>query len=231
MATKILVIEDDVKVQDNLVDILELEGFETIAAGNGLHGIQLAKSEHPDLIICDVMMPELDGYGVLEQLRHDQATVTIPFIFLTAKADRPDLRQGMELGADDYLTKPFTPTELRQAIATRLEKHAVVTRQYQQEHERADQYHQQAQEQQVIVETQEEFLRKLTSELRNPLSNINMAVRMLEHASTDRDRNRYLTVLKEECAREIALLNQMAQLQELITPGNIKLLRQFQLLR
>lgn len=137
----------------------------------------------------------------------------------------------MELGADDYLTKPFTPAELRQAITTRLEKHAALTIQYQQERDRAKQYQQQAQEQQIIVETQEELLKKLTLELRNPLSNINMAVRMLEQATSLQERDRYLTVLKEECAREIALLNQMTQLQELITPGNIKLLRQFQLLR
>lgn len=229
--TKVLVIEDDLKVRDNLIDILELEGFKTISAENGLMGVLLARAEQPDLIICDVMMPELDGYGVLEQLRQDQTTATIPFIFLTAKADRPDFRQGMELGADDYLTKPFTPTELRQAIATRLEKQAVVMQQYEQERDRARQYQQKAQEQQVIAETQEELLKKLTSELRNPLSNINLAVRMLEQAASPQERDRYLTVLKEECAREIALLNQMTQLQDLIMPGNIKLLRQFQILK
>lgn len=229
--TKVLVIEDDLKVQDNLIDILELEGFKTVAAENGLIGILLAKAEQPDLIVCDVMMPELDGYGVLEQLRQNPETATIPFIFLTAKADRPDLRQGMECGADDYLTKPFTPAELRQAINARLEKKASVMRQYQQEHARAKQYHQQVQDQKIMIETQEELLKKLTLDLRNPLSNINMAVRMLERASSEQERDRYLMILKEECAREIALLNQMTQLQELITPGNIKLLQQFQLLR
>ncbi len=229
--TKVLVIEDDMKVQDTLVDILELEGFKTVVAGDGLQGIMQAKAEKPDLIICDVMMPELDGYGVLEQLRQDQATATIPFIFLTAKADRPDVRQGMVSGADDYLTKPFTPAELRQAITTRLEKQAVVMHQYQQERERAKQFYRQAQDQQMIVETQEQLLQKLTAELSNPLSNINLAIRMLENASSQQERDRYLTVLKEECAREIALLNQMAQLQELITPDNINLLRKFQILR
>lgn len=229
--TKILAIEDDAKVRDNLIDILELEGFQAVAAENGLIGVMLARVEQPDLIICDVMMPELDGYGVLEQLRADQSTATIPFIFLTAKADRPDLRQGMERGADDYLTKPFTPAELRQAITTRLEKQTVMMRQYKQEHDRANHYHQKVQEQQAISETQEELLKKLTSELRNPVSNINMAVRMLEEASSQQEHDRYLAVLKEECAREIALLNQMTQLQDLITPGNIKLLRQFQILK
>lgn len=228
---KILVIEDDLRVQDNLIDILELEGFKVIAADNGLLGILLAKAEQPNLIICDVMMPEVDGYGVLEQLRQDPKTAMIPFIFLTAKADSLDLRQGMELGADDYLIKPFTPAGLRKAISARLEKYAVVTQQYQQEHDRATQYQQQAQENKNIAETQEDFLRKLMLELRNPLSNINMAIQMLERSTSSEERERYLSILREECAREILLLNQMAQLQELISPSNVKIMQQFRLLQ
>lgn len=127
---KILVIEDEAQVRDNIQEILELEDFQTITAENGLVGIQLIKEQAPDLIICDVMMPELDGYGVLRALRQNVATATIPFIFLTAKADKSDLRQGMELGADDYLTKPFTPAEMLQAIATRLEKQAAANQHY-----------------------------------------------------------------------------------------------------
>ena len=126
---KILVIEDEEQIRDNIQEILEFEDFETIAAENGLVGIQLAKSCSPDLIICDVMMPELDGYGVLTGLRQNVATATIPFIFLTAKADKSDLRQGMELGADDYLTKPFTPAEMLSAVFTRLEKQAAIVQQ------------------------------------------------------------------------------------------------------
>jgi CheY-like chemotaxis protein/anti-sigma regulatory factor (Ser/Thr protein kinase) len=117
---KILVIEDDLQVQDNIYDILSLEEFYTITASDGAEGLALAKEESPDLIICDIMMPQMDGYAVLTALRESEETAAIPFIFLTAKADRADLRQGMALGADDYLTKPFTPDELRQAIAARL---------------------------------------------------------------------------------------------------------------
>jgi diguanylate cyclase (GGDEF)-like protein len=127
---KILVIEDEVQVLDNIQEILELEDFDTITAENGCVGVQLALAQVPDLIICDVMMPELDGYGVLSALRQYSATAAIPLIFLTAKADRSDLRQGMLLGADDYLTKPFTPSELLKAIATRLEKQAAVRERY-----------------------------------------------------------------------------------------------------
>lgn len=231
MLTKVLVIEDDTKVQDTLIDILEFEGFKTISAPNGEIGLMQAKLEKPDLVICDVMMPALDGYAVLAQLRQNEATATIPFIFLTAKADRSDVRQGMICGADDYLTKPFTPTELKQAIFTLLEKHAALKRQYQQEYDRAQQYSHQAQDQQLIAETQEQLLKKLTHELRDPLSNINVAIRLLEHTASPKIRDRYLKVLKDECAREMTLLNQMTQLQDLLTPGNIRLLRQLQILK
>ena len=118
----ILVIEDETGVRENLIDLLEAEDFDAIAATNGREGIELAKKRLPDLILCDVMMPELDGYGVLTELRQDPATAIIPFIFLTAKAAKGDTRQGMELGADDYLTKPFNREEILAAIFTRLEK-------------------------------------------------------------------------------------------------------------
>jgi signal transduction histidine kinase len=122
---KILVIEDETAVRENLVDLLDAEDFDAIAAENGHQGIQVATEEVPDLIVCDVMMPEIDGYGVLTELRKNPQTATIPFIFLTAKADKSDTRKGMELGADDYLTKPFSREELLAAIATRIQKQEV----------------------------------------------------------------------------------------------------------
>lgn len=124
--TTILVIEDEQPIRDTLQDVLELEGFDVLSAVNGLVGVQLAKQFYPDLIVCDIMMPELDGYGVLEALRQDTGTAGIPFIFLSAKADRSSLRQGMNLGADDYLTKPFTPQELLEALSSRLNKQAIL---------------------------------------------------------------------------------------------------------
>lgn len=119
---KILVIEDERAIRINLFKLLGAEGFQAIVAENGIKGVQLAQTEQPDLIICDIMMPELDGYGVLSALQQNPNTATIPFIFLTAKGDRSDWRQGMNLGADDYLTKPFTRAELLEAIASRLQK-------------------------------------------------------------------------------------------------------------
>jgi len=122
---KILVIEDNAQVRDNIQEILELEDFETIAAENGAIGLQLAKEQFPDLILCDVMMPEMDGYSVLTALRQNVSTANIPFIFLTAKADKSERKQGMDLGADDYLAKPFTYTEILQIIDTHLKKQSV----------------------------------------------------------------------------------------------------------
>ncbi|MUL38594.1 EAL domain-containing response regulator [Gloeocapsopsis dulcis] len=128
--TKILVIEDEAILRANTIQILEFEDFQTIEAENGLIGVQLAQKELPDLIICDIMMRGIDGYTVLAMLRQNPLTATIPFIFTTAKASKSDLRRGMELGADDYLTKPFTADELLNAIATRLEKQATIIQQY-----------------------------------------------------------------------------------------------------
>jgi two-component system, sensor histidine kinase and response regulator len=135
--TTILAIEDETKIRENIQEILELEGFDVLTAENGKIGVQLAREHHPDLIICDVMMPELDGYDVLIALRQDPNTLKIPFIFLSAKATKADFRKGMSLGADDYLTKPFTPRELREAISTRLEKQTMMMTRYAQELERS----------------------------------------------------------------------------------------------
>ncbi|ELR71995.1 transcriptional regulator, Crp/Fnr family [Fulvivirga imtechensis AK7] len=127
---KILVIEDNKEIRENIVEILELDGYKTVEAGNGKEGVQKALEELPDLIICDIMMPELDGYGVLHILVKKEATANIPFIFLTAKAERTDMRKGMNLGADDYLTKPFEDTELLDAIEIRLRKAEALRKEY-----------------------------------------------------------------------------------------------------
>jgi len=119
---KILVIEDESEMRRNLTTILRLEKFHPLPAENGRVGLELAKKERPDLILCDVMMPELNGYGVIAALRADAETVTIPFIFLTAKGEKPDIRAGMNLGADDYLTKPVAKADLLAAIHSRLQR-------------------------------------------------------------------------------------------------------------
>ena len=118
---KILVIEDEPEMRRNLTTILRLEKFHPLAAGDGRVGVELAKQEKPDLILCDVMMPGLDGYGVIAALRDDPGTANIPFIFLTAKGEKPDIRAGLNLGAGDYLTKPVPKPDLLAVIRSRLE--------------------------------------------------------------------------------------------------------------
>jgi DNA-binding NarL/FixJ family response regulator len=121
---KILVIEDEPEMRRNITALLRYKEYEPLAAENGRLGLELARRENPDLILCDVMMPELDGHGVLAALQEDANLGLIPFIFLTAKGEKEDLRSGMTLGADDYLTKPVGNSDLVQAIEARLRRAA-----------------------------------------------------------------------------------------------------------
>ncbi len=119
---KILLIEDNVDIRENTAELLELSSYKVIEAENGKAGVEKALENKPDLIICDIMMPELDGYGVLHAVQQNESVRNTPFIFLSAKAERTDMRKGMQLGADDYLTKPFDATDLLNAVASRLQK-------------------------------------------------------------------------------------------------------------
>jgi CheY-like chemotaxis protein/anti-sigma regulatory factor (Ser/Thr protein kinase) len=160
---KILVIEDEPMVRESVLDLLRLEDFEVCGAENGLVGLSMARQERPDLIICDVMMPELDGFQVLTALQEDHTTATIPFIFLTAKSDPTDLRQGMELGADDFLTKPFSYDELLRSIETRLFKRTLIDNQSELK----------------LRELRKNLARSLPHELITPLSIILMSTEIL----------------------------------------------------
>jgi len=127
---KILLIEDNADIRENTAEILELANYKVITAENGKLGVEAALQEKPDLIICDIMMPVLDGYGVLHLLHKNPSVQNTPFIFLTAKAERNEMRRGMELGADDYLTKPFEETELLNAIESRLKKVELIKKEF-----------------------------------------------------------------------------------------------------
>ena len=126
----VLVIDDNADIRDNTAEILDLAGYKTFTAENGKRGVEIAQREKPDIIVCDIMMPELDGYGVLHLLKKNTETENIPFVFLTAKTERSDFRKGMEMGADDYITKPFEEIELLNAIEIRLKKAAVLDNKY-----------------------------------------------------------------------------------------------------
>lgn len=127
---KVLIIEDNVDVRENTADILELAGYKVATAENGKIGLEKAIQLLPDVIVCDIMMPEMDGYEVLQDLNKNAKTASIPFVFLTAKTERTDMRKGMNLGADDYLTKPFSENELLEAIECRMKKHDFLKKEY-----------------------------------------------------------------------------------------------------
>jgi signal transduction histidine kinase len=216
---KILVIEDDRSVRENLLDLLDAKNFETFGAGNGKTGVELALVHQPDLIICDVMMPELDGFGVLTALRKEPATATIPFIFLTAMTEKTDLRQGMSLGADDYLTKPFTGGELLDAISARLEKQAAIEQQ----------------QAQKLDQLRSSITLSLPIELRSPLNNILGFSQLLieESASPERQDIREMSEVIHKSAERLERLIQnfllYAELEVIATnPERIEALRSSQ---
>jgi CRP-like cAMP-binding protein len=130
MANSVLVIDDNKDIRENTAEILDLAGYKTFTAENGKKGVEIAIREKPSIIVCDIMMPELDGYGVLHLVRKNPETQNIPFIFLTAKTERSDFRKGMGMGADDYITKPFEEIELLNAVDIRLRKSDILNKSY-----------------------------------------------------------------------------------------------------
>ncbi|MFN6484494.1 MULTISPECIES: response regulator [unclassified Nostoc] len=202
--TKILVIEDEPSLREEILDILESEGFDVMGAEDGLEGLDSAQTNFPDLILCDVMLPRADGYAVLSGLRQNPDTALIPFIFLTAKATRENVRQGMDLGADDYLTKPFRMDELLNAITSRLTKQATIV-----------QIHQKVTQLQHSNLLKDEFIGTASQELRGPATNIMMALKLLQQAANPEQTQRYIDRLQQECYREIHLIDDLLDLHYL----------------
>lgn len=205
MNQTILVIEDEIDVCLNIKEILESGGFNAIVAADGKIGIQMAKEQFPDLIVCDIMMPDMDGYGVLTELHQDPATTTIPFIFLTAKTTRDDVRQGMNLGADDYITKPFRRKELLEAIASRLQKQATLK-----------QLQQKIQELETIDRQKDELIRTVSHDLRAPLANIKLIAETLRLIEPNpQQQNQYLNILENVCDQGNDLINNLLTWRQL----------------
>ncbi len=227
---KILVIEDEKSVLNNILEILESGGFKATGAKSGTLGIRMAKEQTPHLILCDIMMPEMDGYSVFSTLKRETTTATIPFIFITAKSEHADMRHGMNLGVDDYITKPFRRIELLDAIAIRLQRQTVVTQQYNTERQRVQELHQRVQELEQLNATTSSLLRQLIEDLRQPLSSINMIMHLLKDSPSEAQRDYYLATLRSEFTSQIALINQVSELQGLLTPDNLRLLKQLNLL-
>ncbi len=223
---KILVIEDELSVRENLVELLEAEDFDVSCTENGFIGALWAQEHLPDLIICDVMMPKVNGYQVLNALRQESMTESIPFIFLTAMADKADMRHGMELGADDYLTKPFTRAELLGAIASRLAKQEIVMKQYKAEHRRVQALQQKLQEMQDYSTSEQKIFHQLQEELQDALPKLHIVMNMLKQLKPGSQREQGLKIWQQTCPEEIALLKKIPKLQELLAPENSDLLSQ-----
>lgn len=235
---KILVIEDEEEVRENIKEILEVSQYQVIVAEQGTIGLKLAQSHSPDLIICDIIMPELDGYEVIKALRENSKTEKIPVIFLTAKVEYSDQRMGMELGADDYLTKPFLTQDLLNAVAARLKRQAMYQTQIQVEQQKTQALQQESHKTQLdleklqqMLDLKDQLLNNLIEELTAPISSINIALKMLESCTNEEQRQQYLSILQAECQKEIQLLNEISKLQQFLLPENIELLQRFKLIK
>jgi two-component system, sensor histidine kinase and response regulator len=199
---QVLVIEDEEDVRSNIVEILGSGGFQSLNAGNGRSGLELAKVHRPDLILCDIKMPDVDGYHVLQAIRHDPQTATIPFIFLTAKTDRAELRQGMNLGADDYLTKPFRRLELLETVSARIKKHEVLA-----------QLEEKVAELQTQTNHKNDLLSTITHDLRAPLTTIKVALQMME--TRPENRRQYTEIALHACEQGDELVQNLLDLYQL----------------
>jgi DNA-binding response OmpR family regulator len=240
--TKILIVEDEKEIRENIAQILQLNDYETISADNGKTALELAIKYLPDLIVSDIMMPYMDGYEFLENLRKIPKTSIIPCILVTAKVEKKDIRQGMELGADDYLTKPFTPEELLNSVTSRLARHQLIQEKFdvqlEQNQEIISKIKQNVNEKNKKLKTHEnlinlkdDILEKLIINLSNPLNNINIAIKMLKESDSEEKRQKYLQILQDECYKEIEILNETKELQKILTSENIKILQKFNLLK
>ncbi len=167
--TKILIIEDEDMLHGEVSEWLTFEGYEVFSAKDGVAGLECAFRDLPDLIVCDIMMPRLDGYGVLLEMRSNLGTAAIPFIFVTAKVTTEDIRRGMILGADDYLTKPFERMDLLQAIQTRLAKKAALEQDHQCDVEQLQTALEQEHEQRLL---KVKMVAMFSHDFRNPLTSI-----------------------------------------------------------
>ncbi|ABW29512.1 MULTISPECIES: response regulator transcription factor [Acaryochloris] len=226
---KILVIEDEELVRANIAELLDAEEHDVVTAENGFLGALWAQEHLPELIICDVMMPELNGYEVLETLSENSDTAMIPFIFLTAMADKAEIRQGMTSGADDYLTKPFSRSELLEAVNTRLSKREIVQSQYKRERERAEDLQAKISKIQANTEGKDHVIEQLQQDLEKSIPKLNLAIQMLSKLEPGARRDCCLQILKEACNDEISLLNQIPDVENVLTPEGSALYQELEI--
>ncbi len=186
---KVLVIEDEIDIRANLVEMMTLEHYQVYESANGEEGIAMARQVQPDVILCDIIMPKADGFQVLFELRNDRPTATIPFIFLTALADRSSNRHGMRLGADDYITKPFSAGEVMDAIRTQLTKRNQIAQEYEER----------------LETLRRNIIHVLPHEMRTPLAGIIGCAEFLsmEGEKIEPERVRHISQIVERSARRL----------------------------
>lgn len=228
MKRKILVIEDERTTLNSIVEFLLSEGFDAMGAENGRDGIELAQKHLPALIICDILMPELDGYDVLTYLQQDPETAGIPFIFLTATTDSSSFRLGMEMGADDYLRKPVTSAELRAAIASRLRKQEATLQNYNMSDSPTKEVVDSDLEQlRDYSNAQSSLFQFLLQGVKPSIARLNKEISEFRTTLTESKQQEHLDNLETEFARLLAVVNQVSELHKILTPENTKILSQF----
>lgn len=209
--TTILVIEDEQAVRDSLVDLLNAEGFTTVEAENGEIGLQFATRILPDLILCDVKMPIMNGYAVIKFLKHHAQTASIPFIFLTASSNNQDFRTCMQLGADDYLHKPCNPEELISAINARLANKSAIAAAAAETYRKS--------------EGHDGLLNYFYQELRNPLSGINNVIYLLQGLQTVSRDHPAVKYIQKDYTRELSVLQEVSKIRKVLSPECRQLLQ------
>jgi len=214
--TKILVVEDEAILRGEVVEWLTLEGYEAMSAQDGMAGVEVAFQNRPDLIICDITMPRLDGYGVLLEVRSNPQTAAIPFIFVTARAAHEDIRRGMILGADDYITKPFTRLELLQALKSRLDKKAALERDLQHEVDELQKALTQEYEQRML---NTKLVAMFSHDFRNPLAGILSSNSLLRDYADRMDASRRLVHLNRI---ESSVLQLMQMLDDMMVVAQME---------
>ncbi|MEB3175518.1 MAG: response regulator [Cyanobacteriota bacterium] len=235
---KILVIDDDAEVRENLGEILSMADYEVATAVDGEEGIALAKDIRPDLILCDVSMPILDGYDVLECIQSIPEIALTPLIFLTGNSEPCQMRQGMELGADDYIIKPFDVADLLASIQTRLVKQAKIKHKLKEEKNITRQFQKLVQESQKnvldrdnMILVKDRLLNKIVENLGDTVNKINLVASLLQtSADSPEQRAKYMGILKEETAYQARLLDEVIELQNLLKPENLEILQRYNLL-
>jgi two-component system, OmpR family, alkaline phosphatase synthesis response regulator PhoP len=215
--SKILVIEDERSVRENIIDLLEAEDYEVVCTENGFLGLLWAFEHTPDLIICDVMMPEINGHEVLRALRQDPATAKIPYIFLTALSEKTDIRQGMELGADDYLTKPYTRSELLGAISVRLARQETLMQENNQSQQQLHDLHIKIRRLEQSVPHESQPLPQLPDRVGQAIAKIEVAISILTSLETEEQRDCCLAVLKDACSQDLQMIYQIGDSYDLLS--------------